>query len=445
MRASKWFTRGWTLQELIAPRVRVFYDGNWTKLNDIIAADDMFGLIEERTGIPRKILDKRQNLHSVKIATKMRWAAGRQTTREEDMAYSLLGLFDVQMSMLYGEGKTKAFVRLQKKLLKETSDQTIFAWTDHIEHSSRRYLQMRGMLAPSPEYFNVPGVDFEQMATYSFGSAFEPSRWRMTNEGLKITLHVTTKNHASGKLCAYLGLRDPKTGAVLSFQLYHIGGNKYARGSSLTKTGFDNHKLRKEVMVIPQGRTATQNVPSIALVWSQDDSHRMLGATLVSALGEWSYRFGALVCDDPHQQSGFYTASVKVKVKPAHVETRHDNRTTITIMQDRAIFFITCHLQWNPEKDLWKAWCIVSPERASKSLPDTSPADDLAAETKSSECSAQGYTATAEYYSVHSWDENRIQVDISLRNPSLEERKPKLKTAHGHRPPPSKSQHTTSC
>lgn len=426
--------------------MRVFYDGNWKQLTGVIADDEIFGLLEQRTGIPRSILDKTQDLQSVKIATKMRWAAERETTREEDIAYSLLGLFGVQMSMQYGEGKTKAFIRLQKKLLKETSDETIFAWTDHVEHSSRRYLQKRGMLAPSPEYFDVPGIDFEKMAKYRFGSAFDLSLWRMTNEGLKLTLHVTTEDAASGKLCAYLGLRDPETGTVLSFELHHIEGIKYARGSSLNQASFDNHRLRRQVMIIPQGRIATQNNPSISLVWSQNDSHRILGARLVSALGQWSYSSGALTCDVPHQESGFYIASVKVKVRPPDGEPGRDmargsemrtaaGHAPLTGTQDRTIFYITCHLQWNPVRDLWKAWCTVSEKPCSRSLPATSPVDNLAAGTKFSACSAHGYTATAKYDSVHSWDESQVQVDMSLLNPSLEARYLRLKASDGHRQP----------
>ena len=60
--------------------------------------------------------------------------AGRQTTREEDIAYSLLGLFDVNMPLLYGEGSVKAFLRLQEEIMKLTEDQSIFAWVSDEKH-----------------------------------------------------------------------------------------------------------------------------------------------------------------------------------------------------------------------------------------------------------------------------------------------------------------------
>ncbi|KAK0722644.1 hypothetical protein B0T26DRAFT_628827, partial [Lasiosphaeria miniovina] len=58
----------------------------------------------------------------------MSWASRRQTTRPEDIAYCLMGIFNVNMSMLYGEGGTKAFIRLQEGILRESDDQTILAW-----------------------------------------------------------------------------------------------------------------------------------------------------------------------------------------------------------------------------------------------------------------------------------------------------------------------------
>jgi len=71
----------------------------------------------------------------------MCWAAGRNTTREEDKAYCLLGIFDVNMPMIYGEG-SGAFIRLQEEILRRTSDLSIFAW-----QSSNTDTQYRGILA----------------------------------------------------------------------------------------------------------------------------------------------------------------------------------------------------------------------------------------------------------------------------------------------------------
>jgi hypothetical protein len=74
----------------------------------------------------------------------MSWVSRRQTTKKEDTAYCLLGLFDVNMPLLYGEGD-KAFMRLQHELLKNSDDESIFAWTANVESS--------GLLATSPAWF----------------------------------------------------------------------------------------------------------------------------------------------------------------------------------------------------------------------------------------------------------------------------------------------------
>ncbi|KAH9951178.1 hypothetical protein B0H21DRAFT_719948 [Amylocystis lapponica] len=108
MSKDEWFTRGWTLQELLAPsriKFRVF---------DAAGAN----LISDTTGIPVVLLMFRE---------KMVWASRRRTTRIEDTAYSLIGLFDVMMPIAYGEGK-KAFSRLQLAILERTSDPDLFIW-----------------------------------------------------------------------------------------------------------------------------------------------------------------------------------------------------------------------------------------------------------------------------------------------------------------------------
>ena len=111
---SKWFTRGWTLQELIAPRSVEFYSRDWDFLGDKISLE---GYICEITGIPAKALQGNA-LSDFSIPERMSWADKRETTRREDLAYSLLGIFDISMSLIYGEGAEKAFRRLQEKIYK---------------------------------------------------------------------------------------------------------------------------------------------------------------------------------------------------------------------------------------------------------------------------------------------------------------------------------------
>ncbi|TBU39339.1 heterokaryon incompatibility protein-domain-containing protein [Dichomitus squalens] len=123
-RESPWFTRGWTLQELIAPSNMIFLSDDWnaigTKVTLIIP-------IEEVTGIPAEALLHTKSLDDFSVAQRLSWAATRETTRVEDQAYSLLGIFDINMPTLYGEGE-RAFRRLQEEIVRHVPDQSLFAW-----------------------------------------------------------------------------------------------------------------------------------------------------------------------------------------------------------------------------------------------------------------------------------------------------------------------------
>jgi hypothetical protein len=118
---SRWFTRGWTLQELIAPRRILFFTSQWELIG---TKESLCGKISNITGIDVMTLRATTTLSSASVACKMSWAANRQTTRIEDVAYCLMGLFDVNMPLLYGEGK-KAFIRLQEEIIRENDDHSI--------------------------------------------------------------------------------------------------------------------------------------------------------------------------------------------------------------------------------------------------------------------------------------------------------------------------------
>ncbi|PIL27085.1 hypothetical protein GSI_10224 [Ganoderma sinense ZZ0214-1] len=125
-RKSRWHKRGWTLQELIAPSSVVFLSCTWEILG---VKADLADLLEWITRVPAAVLklDKRPSAHCV--AARMSWAANRETTRPEDEAYCLMGIFGIFMPPLYGEGRN-AFVRLQEEILRQIDDPSIFAWGD---------------------------------------------------------------------------------------------------------------------------------------------------------------------------------------------------------------------------------------------------------------------------------------------------------------------------
>jgi hypothetical protein len=168
-RKSRWFTRGWTLQELLAPATVVFYDHSWEKIGTKSSLSDV---ISDITGIRRSHMIEFQD---VNVAVKMSWASERKTTRTEDIAYCLMGLFNIQMPLLYGEGKN-AFLRLQLEIIKMSDDETIFAWDGWED------VRESGLLALSPSTFRDCGNIRQTL--------FDRERpvYSMTNKGLRMEL-----------------------------------------------------------------------------------------------------------------------------------------------------------------------------------------------------------------------------------------------------------------
>ncbi|EIW58298.1 uncharacterized protein TRAVEDRAFT_123225, partial [Trametes versicolor FP-101664 SS1] len=121
---SRWHTRGWTLQELIAPEAVEFLTNTWHLLGTKMG---LAVTLEEITGIDFKILTGQTTVHSASVARRMSWASRRETTRIEDRAYSLMGIFGIHLSPIYGEGHN-AFLRLQEEIVRTIPDQSILAW-----------------------------------------------------------------------------------------------------------------------------------------------------------------------------------------------------------------------------------------------------------------------------------------------------------------------------
>lgn len=136
---SQWFTRGWTLQELIAPASVEFFSAEGTYLGNKKSLEFKTNAI---TGIDVEAL-RGKDLSGFGVAQKMAWTVRRNTTREEDQAYCLLGIFDIHMPMIYGEGKG-AFRRLEKEIRELTnSEETV---------NSQQYVHM-----PFPEHVSLFG------------------------------------------------------------------------------------------------------------------------------------------------------------------------------------------------------------------------------------------------------------------------------------------------
>jgi hypothetical protein len=172
---SEWFERGWTLQELIAPKEVVFYSKDWKEIG---TRSKMASRLSRITKVDEGVLTGVIELRYVSIAKRMSWAADRKTTRKEDIAYCLAGLFDVNMATLYGEGSEKAYRRLQEEIIKDSDDESLFAWTNERKDQP----ELQGLLATSP-------ADFRNSSRYipDYGAgARVPSS--TTGRGLCITL-----------------------------------------------------------------------------------------------------------------------------------------------------------------------------------------------------------------------------------------------------------------
>ncbi|KAI1212585.1 HET-domain-containing protein [Annulohypoxylon truncatum] len=181
-RNSRWFSRGWTLQELIAPVDVSFFSNSWTFLG---VKSDIETLLEEITGISFAFLSE-CGIHYFSIAQRMCWAAKRKTSRKEDMAYCLLGIFDVNMPLLYGEGD-KAFQRLQEEIIKQSTDQTVFTWSfdgSHETDEANDADEAISILARSPSEF----IGCADMVPYE---AKMDEGFEVTQKGIRITLQFT--------------------------------------------------------------------------------------------------------------------------------------------------------------------------------------------------------------------------------------------------------------
>jgi hypothetical protein len=192
--ASRWFKRGWTLQELIAPRRIRFFSAEWKFIGfkgsepggassslSTSSCDDMkqqsifLRYLAVITGIDIDVLTDARAVWRISVAKRMSWASRRETTREEDMAYCLLGLFGVNIPILYGEGLAKAFKRLQLEIIQLSPDQTIFAWR------SVDLCENTGLLARAPADF-ANSSDFFPHGSRPWGHTVRP--FAMTNLGL---------------------------------------------------------------------------------------------------------------------------------------------------------------------------------------------------------------------------------------------------------------------
>ena len=132
-------------------------------------------------GLERSYIDRKQLMERASIAERMSWASSRKTTRVEDIAYSLIGIFDISMPLLYGEG-SKAFRRLQEEIMKHSDDQSLLAWGSF--HGPEFWWEQGSILASCPLPFHGSGNIIRSPNPEAAKPCF------ITNRGLQVELPV---------------------------------------------------------------------------------------------------------------------------------------------------------------------------------------------------------------------------------------------------------------
>lgn len=175
LQESQWFTRGWTLQELLAPKDLMLLDKNWTELG---TRSHLLANVAKAAGIAEKRLERRwsNEASGVSVAERFSWAACRNTTRVEDGTYCLLGLLGQNMPLLYGE-RNKAFLRLQLEIIRSSNDESVFVW------QNGRTNRM-GLIARSPWKF--ASKYSTQKGEFSKIEGLQRPPYAITNQGLQL-------------------------------------------------------------------------------------------------------------------------------------------------------------------------------------------------------------------------------------------------------------------
>ncbi|OQV03579.1 WD domain-containing protein [Cladophialophora immunda] len=153
---SRWFTRGWTLPELLAPASIEFFSRDAHRLGDMRSLERQ---IHEITAIPVTAL-RGKPLYQFSVNDRMRWKESRDTTKEEDLAYSLLGIFDVEMPLEYGEGRVAAFERLRKEIDKVRDCIKDIRLIDPVDHKQDIEDKRGGLLKDSYRWI-IEHSDFQ--------------------------------------------------------------------------------------------------------------------------------------------------------------------------------------------------------------------------------------------------------------------------------------------
>ena len=275
----EWFSRGWTLQEMIAPQNLQFFNMDWQPIGD---KKGLAWKLQQITKVPSGILANGLEGNRPCVAQIISWSAKRTTTRVEDRAYSLMGLLDVNMPMLYGEGK-KAFHRLQLEIIRSSNDQSIFAWG----HESNK--RIGSILADDPSDFEDCS-DMELMNHDEFINFFPnlPSTnaehfdvFPITNRGIQIWMLLRPYRDSNSVFRAYLPCCDYYNRDPVCMDLVLWDSNYYRYPSSM-----GDATLEDSLGAFRQVFLRYQDIPNHTVTFDIDDS-AIIGNGFTCSRGGW--------------------------------------------------------------------------------------------------------------------------------------------------------------
>lgn len=215
---SRWFTRGWTLQELLAPRSVEFFCSNRTLLGD---KRSLAHQLHDITGIAISALQETA-ISTFSVFERLSWISNRQTKREEDIAYCLLGIFDTSMEIIYGEGKERAFERLNDKLYSRSKKRERDALSTVTEASLKNSKRPK----TSDNHLSDAGPEIDRYVNDPKTACTSMSSTLTTNLEIKKSLierlyfdeidqRLTSLSSAHGKTCRWFLFKPEYLGASL--------------------------------------------------------------------------------------------------------------------------------------------------------------------------------------------------------------------------------------
>ena len=333
----RWLRRGWTLQELIAPRIVHFFDQQWVLRESKVEIADQ---LSELTGIPTGVLTHEAPLSSMAVAARMSWAAHRECTRIEDRAYSLLGIFGLNMPLLYGE-EENAFRRLQEEIIRSINDLSILAWTlspneSGVHESRPRKRRFCVVLATSPEAFSGcraflrdPNISGRETSISSVGIK------------TKALMYIIL-NHQTGKWQYVLPLDCWDTNGFVTIRLKKCGLDQFLREDSGSLLKFSASLAEVPAMPISERYLLTQlpgswgrlegtaSISSLSLADTRPFALQLKGPTEMNYASMWS--IGQFDVDD---MAFFVNHEVKLDYAIANLVFEFDGSKSSTPSSSR--------------------------------------------------------------------------------------------------------------